>query len=245
MIMKKANQAELTKLSVQELRKELANGLTMTAAGLAYMAAVWGELERRGEDMGELRVGMGRLLPLIASGRLAAEAVVAFAGRPIILRYLEGMDIKLQRRLADGEMIPVYLQGEKEPQAMPLVRIPPKAIPHVIRDGVICTPAEQRLAMSPKKRTPERAQPRYSAVVNKSERTIKIGNTSAPIATVTAALAEAAGRVGEIVDTEDRPAKVRGGKFTDDECERIQAAAKSQGIPEWEFIRRCVMAWLV
>ena len=164
----------------------------------------------------------------------------------MILRYLEGMNLELQRRLADGETIPVYLVGEKAPQALPLIRIPPKAIPHIIRDGIVCTPAEQRLAMSPKKRPPVKAQPRYSAVVNKEERTIKIGNTITPIATVTAALAEAAGcRAGTIVDTPDAPAKARAGKFTEDEVERLQAAAKSQGIPEWEFIRRCVMACLV
>src|SRR5882724_9369466 len=58
------------------LRRELSRALTVSAEHLIYLAQVWRELERRGEDLSDLRSGLGAYLPLIASGRLAAEAVV-------------------------------------------------------------------------------------------------------------------------------------------------------------------------
>ena len=102
-----------------------------------------------GEDLSDLRHGIARTLPLIAAGRLAAEAVIAFAGRARILRALEGLDLSTQRRLADGEPVPVYLPGLSEPQAMPLARIPASAIGRVICDGLMRTPAEQQAAIRP------------------------------------------------------------------------------------------------
>src|SRR6516162_3956035 len=95
--------AALTAASTEELRAELARGLTMTAAVLTRLGAVWAELERRGEDLADLRQGLARTLPLIASGLLAAEAVVAFAGRPLVLRCLEGVALDQQRAMAAGE----------------------------------------------------------------------------------------------------------------------------------------------
>ena len=147
---------ELTSMSVPDLRAELSKGLTMTARGLSHMAAVWEELESRGEDLSDLRCGMGLLLPVIASGRLAAEAVVAFAGRPLILKHLEGMPLDQQRRYADGEPIPVYLEGSREPEALPLVRIPPHVVAKIIKNGRVLTPAEQRLAAKPRNTPPAR-----------------------------------------------------------------------------------------
>ena len=49
------------------LRGELARALTVTAETLEYLAAIWRELERRGQDLSELRKGMGQYLPLIAA----------------------------------------------------------------------------------------------------------------------------------------------------------------------------------
>ena len=126
--------ATLASMPTNKLRAELAHGLTLTAVTLSKLGMVWAELERRGEDLSDLRVGIARTLPLIAAGRLAAEAVVAFAGRPMILRALEGVPLDLQRRLADGETIPVYLPGESAPKAMPLARIPSAAETRVIAE---------------------------------------------------------------------------------------------------------------
>ena len=237
---------DLATMPTPQLRQELAHGLTLTAVTLTKLGMVWAELERRGEDLSDLRVGIARTLPLIAAGRLAAEAVVAFAGRPMILRSLEGVPLDMQRRLADGEPIPVYLPGEQGPKSMPLARIPAAAVTRVIADGVVRTPAEQRLAIRTKKHKPTESQRKYAVTVDREARTLKVGKVVIPIATVLAAMAEAAGARGVIVDSADTPAKVIGGKFTDDEVGRLRAAAKAHGLAEWDLVRQAVVAmWML
>lgn len=239
---------EVSSMTTEELKAELARGLTMTAAILSKLARIWDELERRGEDLSELRYGVARLLPLIASGRLASEAVVAFAGRPLILRCLEGVPLDEQRKLADGMPIPVYLPGSDEPQSLPLVRIPSVAVTRVICDGSVRTPAEQRLAMRKREKKTEenKEQRRGTITVEKEERTIRIGRYTVPLASVIAALAEAAGAKGEVFDSVEMPAKTIAGKVTDEEKERLKAAAKAHGMEEWEMVRQAVVAmWLL
>src|SRR6185312_4651239 len=98
---------DLNRIPTPDLRAELARGLSLTADTLTRLGMVWQELERRGEDLADLRQGLAKTLPLIAAGRLAAEAVVAFAGRPSLLRALEGVPLERQRSLANGEPIQV------------------------------------------------------------------------------------------------------------------------------------------
>ena len=236
--------SDLRKMSTPDLRLVLAKGLTLTAETLVRLGTVWAELERRGEDLSDLRTGIARTLPLIAAGRLAAEAVVAFAGRPLVLRSLEGMDLALQRRLADGEPIPIYLPGEDEPRGMPLARVPAAAISRVIADGVVRTPAEQRLTIRTSKKSKESPR-RYNIVVDRDAKTLKVGKAVVPIASVLAAMAECAGAKGAILDSAEQPARTIAGKVTEEEKERLRAAAKAHGIEEWELVRQAVVAmWL-
>lgn len=239
--------AALTAMPTERLRAELAHGLTLTAITLTKLGMVWAELERRGEDLSDLRVGIARTLPLIAGGRLAAEAVVAFAGRPMILRALEGVPLDMQRRLADGEPVPIYLPGETAPKSLPLARIPAAAITRVIADGIVRTPAEQRLAIRAKKRKPQSDDSRkYTVTVDRESRTIKIGKMTIPIATILAAMAESAGARGEIIDSPEAPARVIGGKFTDEERDRLRAAGKAHDLHESAMVRQAVVAmWML
>lgn len=94
--------ANLASLDTAALRAELARALTVTAETLEYLGAVWRELENRGEDLADLRAGLGRYLPMIAAGQLDAEVVVRFAGRQSLLRNVATLPIKDQRRLALG-----------------------------------------------------------------------------------------------------------------------------------------------
>lgn len=93
------------------LRGELARALTVTADTLFYLAEIWKELERRGEDLSDLRAGIGRYIPLIAAGRLDASAVVQFAGRPALLRAMQTLTTKEQRRIATGGQLDVATIG--------------------------------------------------------------------------------------------------------------------------------------
>lgn len=238
------NVSEIATATTSFLRDELARGLTLTADTLTRLGAIWAELERRGEDLSDLRAGLARTLPLIASGRLAAEAVVAFAGRPLVLRCLEGVPVEEQRRLADGAPIPVYLPGEDAPQSLPVSRIPSAAITRVIADGMIRTPAEQRMAIKSRKKKPK--ERKHTVTADKDDRTIRIGHITVPITSVIAALVDAAGGSVEVTESGDRPARTIAAKVTDEEKERIESAAKALGVTVQDLVRKAVIAmWMV
>ena len=63
---------KLVAMPTPDLREELARALTITADSLMYLAAVWKELEQRGEDLSDLRTGLGVYVPLIAAVNGAA-----------------------------------------------------------------------------------------------------------------------------------------------------------------------------
>lgn len=235
-------------MSSEELRRRIVERFLPTAVNLSELALDWAELERRGDDLSDLRrdlrAGAGKWIDLIARRRLAAEAVVAFNGRDGILKHLEGMPLDLQRRLADGEEIPVYLPGEKAPTSLPLTRIDMRVLSSLIQDGRILTPKEQRVARASEKKPKKTLS--HTVRINKETRQAKIGNTIVSTATIVAAMSDAAGARGLIIDTPEAPAKVIGGKFTDEEVDKIRAASKAHGIAEWEMVRQAVVAmWLL
>lgn len=90
----------VTRMSTEDLRSELARAVTMTADALAFLATCWAELERRGEDLSTLRIGLAPYLRQVASGELAPEAVLAFAGKKMVLRWVSRQPIEEQKRLA-------------------------------------------------------------------------------------------------------------------------------------------------
>lgn len=96
----------LTNATTDELRSELANALSLTADHLRYLGAIWGELTRRGEDLSELRAGMGFYLEKIAAGQLLAETVVKYAGQPGVLRRVGMLPIERQRLVVETGKLP-------------------------------------------------------------------------------------------------------------------------------------------
>lgn len=135
-------------LDTATLRAELSRALTITAHGLAYLAAVWAEPERRGEDLSDLRVGLAQYLPAIAAGRIAAEAVATFAGQSTVLKRVARLSLDDQRRLAAGEPVPVVsasADGQYTERSLPLRVLTAPQVATVIDEfGRIRTPIEQR-----------------------------------------------------------------------------------------------------
>lgn len=136
----------LRSLSVDELRGELSRALTITAKTVSYLAMVWRELESRGEDLSDLRVGIGAYLPQIAAGHLAAEAVVSFAGRKAVLDGVAALPIEKQIAIASGERVTVMVQTgsglvEKE---MPATALSAEQAKLVFDDGRIRSSREQK-----------------------------------------------------------------------------------------------------
>lgn len=104
----------LREMSVEELKHELGRALEVTADNLLYLARLWRELERRGEDLSQLRAGLRAFLPAIADGRLDAQAAVQFAGNLTMLRALAAQPLSVQRRLAEGKRVTVLTMVDGE-----------------------------------------------------------------------------------------------------------------------------------
>lgn len=96
----------LAKFTTAELRKELSDALRLTANHLNYLGSVWCELVRRGEDLAELRSGIGLYLSKIAAGELLAEVVVRYAGDPRVLRRLSAASLDDQRAALETGVLP-------------------------------------------------------------------------------------------------------------------------------------------
>lgn len=102
-----AQASELAIAPTEELKSRLTSLLARTAEDLSSMAAIVGELERRGEDLSTLKLGIVHYLRRIAAGQLLPEIVVQYSGYPLMLRQATVLPIEDQRRLISGEPLPV------------------------------------------------------------------------------------------------------------------------------------------
>ncbi|MGH2367595.1 MAG: hypothetical protein ACRDI2_05295 [Chloroflexota bacterium] len=155
---------DLHSMSIEELRSELARSLTLSAHSLVRLAAIWRELELRGEDMADLRSGLTIYLPRIAAGEIAAEAVVAFAGRDSLLRSLSGMPLGQQRAFAAGREIEIARLARSggvsagiTTDRMPLARMSAAEIRQVLHRGRIRHVIEQRDVLLERELAPRRS----------------------------------------------------------------------------------------
>lgn len=137
--------ARLKALDAPALRAELTSALGLTSRHLLYLAAVWSELESRGEDLSDLRSGIGVYLPLIATGQVLPDIVVRFAGQSALLRAVAALPLPEQRRLADGNPVPLVVrQGDGYTHRMlPAYALTAAQSRQVFGDRTIRTEAEQ------------------------------------------------------------------------------------------------------
>lgn len=235
---------ELSRVPTDDLRAELARGLTLTADTLTRLGSIWAELERRGEDLSALRTGLARTLPLIAAGRLAAEAVVAFAGRASVLRALEGVPLERQRRLAAGEPVEVIDAATPDGAlSLPLSALPAAALRLVFADGEVRTPQQQRLSLRPRPRRPrEEGERRYRPRYDRATGLVHVGRMAVRLADLLAELSAAAGpELPALIHAEEYVSvKVR---LAREEWQRLQDAAAKAEVPDAELARKALRAF--
>lgn len=142
--------SNLSDATTETLRAELARALEVTAENLMWMARLWRELDRRGEDLRELRTGLRTFLPLIADGRLDAGAAVQFAGNLTTLRALASLPIQEQRRIAAGGNVPVVMMRDGSPvtRSMKVDDISSRIVKQVFATGRIRSEDEQRVIVT-------------------------------------------------------------------------------------------------
>jgi len=233
---------ELIRASTEDLRDELARGLTLTAEVLTRLGAVWVELERRGEDLSDLRSGLARTLPLIAAGLLAAEAVVAFAGRPAVLRALEGVPLDQQHRLARGEPVAAIDPGNPARVVeVPLARLPAAAVRLALVDGALRTPDEQRLAFRPRPRPRQEAAYRYRPRYDREAGTVTVGRMTVRVDDLLDALARRPDPPPALDEPDDYvTVKVR---LSREEADRYFELCRRAELPDWEMARKALRAF--
>ena len=237
---------EVSHVPTAMLRAELARGLSLTADTLTRLGIIWAELERRGEDLSDLRRGLARTLPLIAAGRLAAESVVAFAGRPGILRAIEGLPLDQQRRLAAGEAIPVIDPSHPaDVQDMPLAALPAASLRMVIGDGEVRLPSAQRLALrarSAKRRSEEGEPRRYRPRYDQEAGVVRIGKMEVALSDLLTELSSAGGPDRAALDLPEEYGVVRV-RATHDELKKLADLSARTGLPDWELVRKAMRAF--
>jgi hypothetical protein len=148
-------EASLMAMSIEDLRQQLASSLELSARHLMHMAAIWAELERRGEDLSSLRTGMAVYLPMIARGDLDAQIVVRYAGKNMLIRHLAGLSRMEQSQLLDNEVVTVvdFVDGDFTEKSVSLHELDSRKLKHVFGDHIL-SPTEQRNAIVKTRRTP-------------------------------------------------------------------------------------------
>jgi hypothetical protein len=94
--------AHYGRLPTDALRVELGRLLGFTAENLLRLAVVVTELERRGDDLGDLKIGLLPYLRDIAAGTLLPEIVVLCSGRRAVLRRTAALPVGEQALVVSG-----------------------------------------------------------------------------------------------------------------------------------------------
>lgn len=164
-------QEQLSSLTVRELRQELEKALSITAEHLQYLAAVWRELESRGEDLSHLRIGLAGYLPMIANGRIEPRLVVQYAGRKTILSALSRLPFEEQRRIADDAHVTLVTldeKGNRQDLQRPIDQLGQGELYQVITEDGIRSPDKQFLMLA--NRTPRKTSKKNVIRKIKAER---------------------------------------------------------------------------
>lgn len=182
----------LAELSTPELRAELTREISDFATRLVRLAAVWVELERRGEDLSDLRSGLNVYLPAIAAGTVLADTVVRFSGRPILLKAIAQLTPEHQQTLLDGGSVPLVVseQGKYSYRMIPVHALSSSQIRQVFGERAIRTESEQIAILSRPVATwkPGKIANRGKVHADRSAGTVRIGRSIAAADDVIAAL---------------------------------------------------------
>ncbi|WP_406850120.1 hypothetical protein [Chromobacterium phragmitis] len=183
--------AELSNLSTQMLREELARSVELTARHLMRLATIWAELERRGEDLSDLRIGLATFLPQIAARQLSADAVIRFAGQKLLLNAVATLPLPEQERLARGGSVKLLSydgHGEAVAVDVPAHALSAQQIRQVFDLGKMRTIDEQRPRLirppAPRKNADITADVHY----DRQTGLVQIGRRRVPISEILSAV---------------------------------------------------------
>lgn len=131
------DQNQLATMSTEDLKAHFAESLEYTAKHLIHLGNVWLELERRGEDLSDLKKGLAVYIPMIAHHRLDAKLVIRYAGQKTLLSALSQLPIEEQKKLADSGTVPIFDPQTEQEKVISLSDLSAKQIPQIFTDSGI------------------------------------------------------------------------------------------------------------
>lgn len=190
------DKTDLAALPTDALRAELAQQMTVTAQHLQRLASIVAELERRDEDLSELKVGMLGYLRRIAAGQLHPDAVVRYLDYPMLLNRVATLPVNDQERLANGDPIKlvVWREGKTETRMMDPIKLTRDQVSQVfgssgvIRDEVGQIAVLESRFARPKQQAKPTATGRCRA--DRKTGTVRVGRYVVPASDLVAALAD-------------------------------------------------------
>lgn len=239
-----AELARLDKLSSDEIRRELADGVRMSAAGLVRIAACFRVLEARGEDLSELRGLLPDHIRRIAYGQLHPEAVVRFGPYPLLLDRVSRLPAPDQERLAGGGTVELIVRREDswDRRLADPLRLTRSQVYQVFASGHIRAEAEQKLILEEKGTPPPSKKPRGKARADRERGGLVVGRVFVNQAEVLEALADLRQQDdggGESGGEADTTLPVR---LTEEEHRRIKIAAAQSDTTMSEIVRKALRA---
>ncbi len=186
----------LSGLSTQELKAELAKSLDITVRHLTHLAAIWHELELRGEDMSDLRHGLMAYLPMIARNKVDPRLIVNYAGQKTLLGALARLPIAKQAELADSGMVTVITldqEGNKTEVQTPLSRLSASHVYQVFNDDSLRSANDQFKLLALREKAvakPKTHRLARRVKIDHQAKVLMVSNTAADIGRVLKQLSE-------------------------------------------------------
>lgn len=218
-------------METADLRRELARAIDLTAKHLTYLAAVWAELEKRGEDLAPLRSGLAVYLPHIAAGTVLPETVIRFAGNVTLLRAAASLPPDQQLKLASGEPVVLAVrQGDTFTHRMlPVHALSFEQVRQVFGERCIRSEAEQIaiLTATEKALKPERSMKYGDFKADRDGGVILMGRKRLDPVKLLQALADLASKSEEAPGTDSPSVSAR---LTKEEHETLRQRAAGKPI---------------
>ena len=240
----KAAPSALSAVPVADLKNRLSGLLARTADDLREMAAIVAELERRGEDLSGLRLGIVDHLRRIAAGQLLPEIVVRYAGYPQLLRVATGLPLPDQEKML-GEssvQLAVWREGRVEFRQVDPLCLSPAQLRQVYAGDRIRSESEQ-IGYLESRAAPAKPKPvrRGKVWADRQRGALRYGKAVLAVGDVLAALAELRGfdDDGTAEDAEIAPTVFRA---TEAEQRALKIAAAQSNCTITDLIRRALWA---
>jgi hypothetical protein len=166
---------ELDTLSTQELKDAFLESMRVAGTHLIRMAAIVRLLEKRGEDLSDLRYGLLGYIRKIACGQLLPEVVVKFQGAPLLLNRISSLPIPDQEKVVKTETFRVVriLNGDIDVRTVPPMLLSRDEVAQVFAADHIRDEIEQQVYLRARETKPLRRR-RAQEVRNASSGPVEV-----------------------------------------------------------------------